>query len=108
MVRGDAVASHREHGRSGDPLMGARVNQSTRKKVFKRDQYMCLNCGVRGGHHEDGVPVRLTIDHIRPLARGGPPVAQENLQTLCSVCNDEKGDMTMGEWAMMRSLGLVR
>lgn len=32
----------------------------------------------------------LTCDHIRPLARGGPPLDEENLQVLCRACNGRK------------------
>jgi 5-methylcytosine-specific restriction endonuclease McrA len=41
----------------------------------------CLSCGDRGD---------LTVDHIRPLGRGGSNTI-ENVQPLCSECNGIKG-----------------
>jgi hypothetical protein len=49
--------------------------------VFERDNYLCIACGS----HED-----LTVDHIKPLIRGGDN-SLENLQTLCRPCNSRKG-----------------
>lgn len=45
----------------------------------------CLSCGA----HEE-----LTVDHIRPLGRGGSN-AIENIQPLCAACNNAKGHRVM-------------
>ena len=42
----------------------------------------CLACGV--------IPDLLTVDHIRPVSKGGPNTI-ENLQPLCGACNYRKG-----------------
>ena len=42
----------------------------------------CLRCGKIG--------LRLTVDHIIPLSRGGDDVAS-NIQPLCQSCNSTKG-----------------
>lgn len=57
------------------------MNKTTRRKVFKRDNNRCLNCGS---------DVDLTVDHILPKAKGGTD-DMENLQTLCLTCNSVKG-----------------
>lgn len=54
-----------------------------RHKVFKRDKYMCVECGASKTHS------RLTIDHIIPVALGGTNEF-DNLQTLCEECNNAK------------------
>jgi HNH endonuclease len=52
-----------------------------RLRIFDRDGWRCVSCGSS----ED-----LTIDHIRPRARGGTN-EESNLQTLCRPCNCRKG-----------------
>jgi len=38
-----------------------------------------------------GEEVMMTVDHVVPLAKGGPDVL-ENKQCLCFYCNNKKGD----------------
>jgi len=40
---------------------------------------------------------KLTIDHIRPLSKGGHPRALGNLQLMCEPCNNDKGDSWDGK-----------
>lgn len=49
--------------------------------LFKRDRF-CLCCGSS---------IRLTVDHIIPVNRGGENKLS-NLQTLCRSCNSRKSD----------------
>ena len=42
----------------------------------------CVKCGDSG--------IKLTIDHIKPVSKGGPDIA-ENIQPLCRKCNSSKG-----------------
>lgn len=60
------------------------VSNETRLSVFERDGNQCLKCGAEEG---------LSLDHIKPLAKGGDN-STENLQTLCTSCNSAKGDAT--------------
>lgn len=53
------------------------------KSVLKRDNYTCQKCGSIEN---------LTIDHIKPLSKGGNNDL-ENLQTLCLECNQKKRDL---------------
>ena len=61
---------------------------SVRRRVFARNGNRCVACGATE---------RLTVDHIRPVARGGSDDLS-NLQTLCSDCNSRKGTKPMSEW----------
>ena len=53
----------------------------TVKEIYVRDNYQCKKCGIK----ED-----LVIDHINLLCKGGTNDI-ENLQVLCTICNQKKG-----------------
>jgi len=55
-----------------------------KKKIFKRDNYRCVQCGRR---QDEGC--ELHADHRAPKDKGGKAVV-DNGQTLCSVCNFRK------------------
>lgn len=55
-----------------------------RKKVYRRDNYTCQNCGRRGGPHGN---YELNAHHIVPKSKGGSH-ALSNLKTLCRGCHD--------------------
>lgn len=59
--------------------------------LFARDNHTCQYCG----RHEKDLKKnnRLTIDHIKPKAQGGPN-HWENVVTACYVCNLRKRDRT--------------
>jgi 5-methylcytosine-specific restriction endonuclease McrA len=60
--------------------------QSRRRKVPRRDGFICQECGVRSTRVDD---VRFDVDHILPKSDGGSH-APENLQTLCLSCHANK------------------
>lgn len=50
-------------------------------------------------YHRDGENMTLmTQDHIIPKSKGGSKHSQSNLQTMCTFCNNKKGDMLPHEW----------
>lgn len=55
---------------------------SLRSQVYERDGGKCVECGTSE---------KLTLDHIIPRSKGGKRVF-ENLQTMCSTCNNRKGN----------------
>lgn len=57
-------------------------DKALRRSVFERDGFQCKMCGTKE---------KLTIDHVRPVSKGGGNEF-ENLQTLCLSCNCSKGD----------------
>lgn len=63
-----------------------KVPDATRALVYERDNYRCKNCGS----DQD-----LTIDHVKPLSKGGKNRAS-NMQTLCNACNLAKGNGSLG------------
>lgn len=60
--------------------------------LFARDHFTCQYCAT---HENDlrGKRNRLTIDHIKPRAQGGPH-HWENVVTACYICNIKKRDRT--------------
>lgn len=65
--------------------------QKKRHRIFDRDGWMCLKCGIRTGDKRGRKTILLTIDHVIPKSKGGSNL-DDNLQTLCKKCNGEKGD----------------
>lgn len=57
------------------------LTRQLRRAVFERDDGQCVECGST---------FDLQYDHIIPVAKGGA-TSLENLQLLCSACNQAKG-----------------
>lgn len=57
-------------------------------QVLMRDGNRCRICGVACN---DGIH-KINFDHIKPWSKGGETTL-ENLQVLCSVCNDALGNL---------------
>jgi 5-methylcytosine-specific restriction endonuclease McrA len=61
--------------------------KTQRQAILERDGFKCVRCGSTDD---------LTVDHIIPAAKGGTK-QPDNLETLCSVCNEFKGDSLGGK-----------
>lgn len=64
---------------SREPNRYRGVDRAQAKRIRKRDNHTCQQCGAAG--HE--------VDHKINKARGGSD-ADTNLQTLCTPCHDAK------------------
>ena len=60
----------------------SKISKTKRIGIFIRDGNICLCCGTTKN---------LTVDHIIPKSIGGSKKGK-NLQTLCKVCNNIKGN----------------
>lgn len=64
-----------------------RVSLKRNKKLFQsllyKYKFKCVHCGEKE-------PSKLTIDHIKPVSKGGSDEFS-NLQILCKSCNSRKG-----------------
>lgn len=57
------------------------ISDYTRNRVYRRDDYRCVNCGSKEN---------LTLDHIIPWSEFGPD-SEDNLRTYCLSCNCARG-----------------
>ena len=64
----------------------AKMSDSLRYDILKRDGFRCVICGASA---QDGA--KLHVDHIVPVSKGGKTI-KSNLRTLCSTCNLGKRD----------------
>jgi hypothetical protein len=64
------------------------IPDRTRRKVLKRDEYTCQECGWNRQQWNPDDPRNLEVHHVQHHARGGGN-EQENLKTLCNICHDE-------------------
>lgn len=68
-------------------LERAKMTDSLRYDMLKRDNFRCQICGATA--QDDGV--KLHVDHIVPVSKGGRTIPS-NLRTLCDRCNMGKSD----------------
>jgi 5-methylcytosine-specific restriction endonuclease McrA len=67
-------------------------------RVFKAHGPYCFYC--RGFFPYD----RLTLEHLIPLCRGGDKSDDGNLALACKSCNEDKGGLTVAEYAIVLGL----
>jgi 5-methylcytosine-specific restriction endonuclease McrA len=67
------------------------VSLGDRRRVFERDQWRCVVCGVGSNEPYPSDPATLatlTVGHRIPNALGGSSKDINNLQTECARCNE--------------------
>jgi hypothetical protein len=62
------------------------ISYRTRYKLLIKNNFKCSACGVNASEQ------KLEIDHITPVSKGGSSHTS-NLQVLCLLCNQGKGDL---------------
>lgn len=88
----------REYGRRRRALKnGATIEPVDEAAIYEQAGYMCIYCGAT----ED-----LALDHIVPLAGGGPH-SEENLVVACRSCNSSKGAKPLEDWLQTRPRALA-
>ena len=61
----------------------------SKKIAYARDFHTCQYCGRH--KKELKKKERLTIDHVKPVSKGGK-TTWDNIVTACNSCNDKKGN----------------
>src|ERR1043165_2355033 len=69
------------------PCPARHIPPNLRHAVLRRDRFTCVACGAS---RRNNPSVRLQVDHIKPVAKGGT-AKMSNLRTLCRKCNQGKG-----------------
>jgi len=64
-----------------------------RRRIYRRDNYQCQECGARGGHSGD---TELHCHHKDPISQGGGH-EPNNLVTLCRNCHNKKHEHQIGD-----------
>lgn len=72
----------------------AKSSKFSRRKVYKRDNYICQYCSKAIYDHEE-----CTLDHVMPRSRGGD-TSWENTVLACVKCNFKKANKTPTEAQM--------
>ena len=67
------------------------MKSAKRRKVLKRDNYRCLECGSKDN---------LTVDHAIPKSKGGTN-EMSNIITLCEKHNKRKGNRLRQKYVLM-------
>jgi len=92
------------------PTTARTVSSTRRAEVFARDGYTCQRCGAGGGEPDSARPgrrVRLQVHHVTPKERGGTD-RLDNLETLCSTCNEGKSNVILASREARNALAVVR
>lgn len=70
------------------PEDGREIPLGLRFRVLHRDRFKCVLCGDHPARNAECV---LHVDHIVPWSKGGK-TRDDNLRTLCAVCNVGRGN----------------
>lgn len=82
------------------------MTKGKRKKVLNRTGKKCAYCG-RDIYETvpETSPIFLTIDHIKPISKGGPKSNISNLVCACNECNGMKANMFLHQFRKMLAKG---
>ena len=85
------VDNQRMKERNKKPTPSKKEYKELLMKIYKRDGGICGICGKQVDYYISSPdPLSPTMDHIRPIARGGKH-SEKNLQLAHRRCNSKKG-----------------
>lgn len=107
MNRGNVKHRPGGHRKKQQGLAIMRRKKLQRLVIFKRDDYVCVYCGIiMLQNTEAPEDSSATIDHIEPKKLKDSTDLQCNLTTSCRKCNQAKGDMLWYEYAKQEGLDM--
>ncbi len=81
------------HIRNGKGHNHYRRLQAAAKAQAKATNARCPHCGTHYNYTNPNAPNGFTLDHPKPLAKGGTLLGQQ-LTPMCRSCNSRKNDNT--------------
>lgn len=86
-----------------------RIPSDQRARILQRDGFTCQVCGLGAGDPSPitGKPIRLHIDHIKPISAGGDN-SDDNLRVLCSECNQGRSNLYHPDDKTINAMALIR
>lgn len=75
----------------------AKMTKTLRFEILERDLFTCKTCGRSP---LTGDNIKLEVDHIHPIAKGGLTI-HENLHALCEECNRGKRDKIVEQLSLL-------
>jgi 5-methylcytosine-specific restriction endonuclease McrA len=91
----EAVRQHRKHRRARKSGAIGSHTFAEIQALLVAQEGKCIGC-------QRDITGCYTEDHVIPLSRPGTSDDIENIQLMCSFCNDSKGTLTMAEWDARR------
>jgi 5-methylcytosine-specific restriction endonuclease McrA len=82
-------------------MINKSLSNGIRQVIFERDARICQYCGKKEPE------VKLTIDHIYPVIKGGTNEAT-NLITACTKCNRDKKDKILKNPPTVKDINLKK
>ncbi len=92
------------------PAFERGISKEARAYVLDRNGFTCQMCGAAAGEphpYDEGRKTRLHIGHIVDKSMGGTDEAN-NLQALCSVCNEGASNLTLNRPQAIKLLAQIR
>jgi 5-methylcytosine-specific restriction endonuclease McrA len=71
------------------PIHDRKIDDTVRRAVLVRDNHTCQSCGWSHQQWNPSDPRHLELHHIEHHVSGGTN-QEENLETLCNICHDQK------------------
>lgn len=87
--------SYRHKYCSDDCVLSAEIfcypqREYCREYLLFHQKNKCANCEREFGKEYDGYELRIEVDHMTPIFKGGQSLGHENLQLLCRQCHKIK------------------
>ena len=93
-IRRGIITAPEMHGRMSwiDDFYKSKAWLRKRKKILRRDKYLCVRCKRYGRRGRDGLPVAAEIVHHKIPLEVDPSkkLDDENLESLCKACHNKE------------------